>query len=359
LGLFFAATIAQNDRVVISLKKHIEANAEEMAKTAVSAYEAALDSIAKAGAQAMPHLGAGLEQRLSPLREKLSAGITSAELAHTQQGVDRELAKWGESAAQYSKDKANEIKEIMVAVAAAAAAVGARDQRYSDQFSGLTTRLHSIAKLDDLSSVRRSVLASATELKTAVKKMAEEGEQSISQLRAEVANYRAKLEQSEKRGAVDPLTGLASRREVDAQIEERISWRRAFCLAILDLNGFKRINDVHGHVAGDDLLKQFASELRARVRTTDVIGRWGGDEFVVVVDAGLEEAQMRLGRLRQWIFGDYNINSGKGVVQVTLKASIGIAEWDGKESAVELLARADTNMYAEKKLVSIPRSVVA
>jgi len=139
----------------------------------------------------------------------------------------------------------------------------------------------------------------------------------------------------------------------------RISWRQTFCLAILDLNGFKRINDVHGHVAGDDLLKQFASELKARVRDTDTVGRWGGDEFVVVVDADLEEAQIRMDRIREWVFGDYNIDSGKDIVQVTLKASIGIAEWDKKESAVELLARADQKMYAEKKVVSIPRSVVA
>lgn len=344
---------------MISLRKHIEACTEELAKAAVCAYEAALASMAKAGSLAMPHLGAGLERKLNLIRENLSVNLAPGELAEVQLGVDRELAQWGESAAQYSKDKANEIKEIMVAVAAAAAAVGERDQRYSSQFTGLATRLHSIAGLEDLSSVRRSVLASATELKTVVKKMAEEGEQSLSQLRAEVANYRAKLEQSEKREAVDPLTGVANRREIDAQIGERISWRQPFCLAILDLNGFKRINDVHGHVAGDDLLKQFASELKARLRATDLIGRWGGDEFVVIVDACFEEAKVRMDRVREWAFGDYNVSSGKGVVRVNLKASIGVAEWDGKQSAVELLARADQNMYAEKKLVSIPRSVVA
>src|SRR5580658_8738162 len=127
--------------------------------------------------------------------------------------------------------------------------------------------------------------------------------QSISNLRAEVANCRVRLKQAERREAVDSLTGLASRREIDTQIEGRISGDRAFCLAILDLNGFKRINDIHGHVAGDDLIKQFAAVLKSQVRTNDVIGRWGGDEFVIVVDAGLEEAQRRMDRIRQRIFG--------------------------------------------------------
>jgi GGDEF domain-containing protein len=296
--LFSGISVPQNGHVVISLKKHIDACAEEFAETALSAYRSALASIAASCARAVPNLGAGLARKLESLQQNLSIDTTPDEMTHVQQEVDCELAAWAEGAAQYSTDKANEVKEIMVAVAAAAAAVGERDQRYSSQFSGLTTRLHSIAKLEDLSSIRRSVLQSATELKTAVKKMAEDGEQSLSQLRAEVADYRSKLEQSEKREAVDPLTGVANRREIDAQIGERISWRQAFSLAILDLNGFKRINDVHGHVAGDDLLKQFASELKARLRATDLIGRWGGDEFVVIVDAGFEQAQTRMDRVR-------------------------------------------------------------
>jgi diguanylate cyclase (GGDEF)-like protein len=359
LELSFEASIAHNGRVVISLKKHMEALAEELLKAALLAYKETLGSIATVGSQAMPHLGADLRQKLSLLQKDLSVDITPDRMADLQRGVDLALAKWGESAAQFSTDKANEIKEIMVAVAAAAEAVGERDERYSSQFSGLTTRLHSIAKLEDLSSVRRSVLESATELKTVFSKMTEEGEQSLSQLRAEVANYRARLAQSEKREAVDPLTGLASRREIEAQIDERISWKRVFCLAIIDLNGFKRINDVHGHVAGDDLLRQFAAELKAPVRVGDLVGRWGGDEFVLIVDAAFEEAQIRLDRIRQWVVGDYNISTGADVVSVTLNASVGIAEWDRKESAVELLARADRRMYAEKTLISIPRSVVA
>jgi diguanylate cyclase (GGDEF)-like protein len=359
LELPFESSIAHNGRLVISLKKHIEACSEELAKTAVLAYKKTLDSMANAGARAMPHLGPDLQLKLSFPQESLSADITPFKMTELQRGVDAALAKWGKSAAQFSRDKAEEIKEIMVAVAATAAALGERDQRYSSHFSGLSTRLQSIARLEDLSSVRRSVLESATELKTVVKKMAEEGEQSLSQLRAEVASYRAKLAQSEKREALDPLTGLASRREIEAQIEERISDKSAFCLAIIDLNGFKRINDAHGHVAGDDLLKQFAVELKARVRVGDLVGRWGGDEFIVIVDAGLEEAQVRLDRIRQWVVGDYSVSTGTNTASVTLDASVGIAEWDKDETALELLARADQRMYAEKRLIGIPRSIVA
>jgi diguanylate cyclase (GGDEF)-like protein len=99
--------------------------------------------------------------------------------------------------------------------------------------------------------------------------------------------------------------------------------------------------------------------MKAHFRSTDVVGRWGGDEFVVIVDSTLEEAQSSLDRVRKWAFGEYTIETGKGVVKAPMRASIGVAAWDKSETMVELLARADASMYAEKKLRSMPRASVA
>lgn len=344
---------------MISLKKLIESQSEELFAAAMVAYRAALSAMGKAGAEAIPHLGTGLRQKLNRLQESLDSNVSVSDITRAQQNVDVELGQWSANATQYFTDKTKEIQEIMVAVASATEALGERDQRYTLEFGGLTTKLHSIARLGDLTSIRRSIVESATELKTVVGKMAAEGEQSISQLRAEVELYRNKLEQSQQREALDPLTGLASRREIEIQIEERIRWKRDFSLAIIDLNGFKEINDTYGHNAGDDALRQFSVELKAQFRPTDVVGRWGGDEFVVVVDSGLEEARLRMDRVRQWTFGQYTISDGKGNVEVTISASIGIAAWDQKENAAEMIAHADALMYAEKKIKSMPRRVVA
>lgn len=345
--------------MVISLKKHIESNADAVAKATVAAYKSALGAIAKAGAQAIPPLGAGLLQKLNSLRENLPLAATPDQLTTTQTEFEQELGHWGESAAQYSNNKEKEIREIMIAVAVSAEALAERDQRYASQFGGLTTRLHSIAAMEDLSTIRHSVVQSAEDLRSTIDKMTEESEETVAQLRAEVAHYRAKLELVEAREAVDPLTGLANRRETESQIQDRITWRRQFCVAVLDLNGFKKINDIHGHVAGDNLLRKFSSEMKAHFRSTDVVGRWGGDEFIVVLDSTLEEAHASLERVRKWAFGEYAIETGKGTVKVNMKASIGIASWDKKETMVELLARADASMYAEKKLKSMPRASVA
>jgi len=331
----------------------------ENAKAAVEAFKSSIGAIAKAGAQAIPPLGAGLLAKLNVIQESLPREAVKEEVLAAREEFEQELETWGESAAQYSRDKEKEMREIMIAVAVSAESLAERDQRYASQFGGLTTRLQSIAAMQDLSTIRRSVVQSAADMKAAVNKMTEENEESVAQLRAEVAHYRAKLEQSEAREAVDPLTGLANRRETEAQIQDRIVWRRQFCVAVFDLNGFKKINDVHGHVAGDNLLRKFATEMKAHFRSTDVVGRWGGDEFLVMIDSTLAEAQASLDRVRKWAFGEYTIETGKGLVQVPMRASIGVAAWDKKETMVELLARADAAMYAEKKIRHMPRAIVA
>jgi diguanylate cyclase (GGDEF)-like protein len=108
------------------------------------------------------------------------------------------------------------------------------------------------------------------------------------------------------------------------------------------------VNDDYGHMTGDDLLKQFSTELRSACRATDVIGRWGGDEFILLFDCALAEAEAQVVRLRKWICGSYTVHGKAGEVKLRVDASIGLAERLPGEEMKELLERADTAMYAEK-----------
>jgi diguanylate cyclase (GGDEF)-like protein len=115
---------------------------------------------------------------------------------------------------------------------------------------------------------------------------------------------------------------------------------------LIDLNGFKRINDMHGHVAGDVLLKNFSSELRSQFRPADPVGRWGGDEFVVALDCYLDEARARVERVQRWSLGEYTLPGGE---RVTVGAAVGIAEWVAGCTAETLFDAADRAMYTDKK----------
>jgi diguanylate cyclase (GGDEF)-like protein len=128
----------------------------------------------------------------------------------------------------------------------------------------------------------------------------------------------------------DPLTGLPNRRVWDALLDAAVRPdKRPLCVALVDLDEFKAYNDLNGHQAGDALLRQTAAAWRAALRATDVVARYGGDEFAVLMpgcDAtrGLKIAE----RLRL-------------AVPPGGTASIGIAQWNGSETPDELTARAD------------------
>jgi diguanylate cyclase (GGDEF)-like protein len=122
-------------------------------------------------------------------------------------------------------------------------------------------------------------------------------------------------------------------------------------VAILDIDDFKKVNDNHGHLAGDELIKQLAAEIKFACRPTDVIGRWGGDEFIILMDCAMTDAQAQIDRLRDWVCGSYKVNGKSGPGSLQINASIGVAEHAPPETMNQLLARADAAMY-EFKAVS-------
>ena len=146
----------------------------------------------------------------------------------------------------------------------------------------------------------------------------------------------------------DPLTQLVNRRAIDSHLESCSKRETPFSIVYIDLNNFKKINDTHGHQAGDDLLRQVGDRLRLAFRPTDIIGRWGGDEFVALVDTTLTEAESYVSRITQALFQEFVISSGATEQRVNVGAAVGIATWRPGETTTEALQRADAEMYKQK-----------
>jgi diguanylate cyclase (GGDEF)-like protein len=325
-----------------------EAGNKDILSVAVNAYRSALQEMGSCSLDACPALGDKLKTNLAKLGENLTGKIAREDFEATDKGVQEELEQWGRDTARHYREKTGEVREILLVMARTAESVGERDMRCAGQLNEVTVRLEGIACLEDLTEIKASIEKNAAELKTSIERMTAEGKAAIDQLRAQVTTYQVKLEEAEEIASKDALTGLRSRLCVETQLERRIEAGNPFCAAIIDIDEFKQVNDGHGHLIGDELLKQFATELTSACRSTDTIGRWGGDEFMVLLDCGIAEATAQTDRVRQWICGNYTVGGEANPKKLKVEASIGLAEHLPGESMRELLARADAAMYENK-----------
>lgn len=146
----------------------------------------------------------------------------------------------------------------------------------------------------------------------------------------------------------DPLTGVSNRRELDARLDREIAAAgegTRFAIALLDLDGFKPVNDLHGHAVGDALLCEVAARLSGACGHHAMVARQGGDEFAILVPAGSPLLDTALaGHILAVLAAPYRIE-GK-VIRVG--ASIGVATWPEQDSAQKLFEFADRAVYAAK-----------
>jgi diguanylate cyclase len=147
----------------------------------------------------------------------------------------------------------------------------------------------------------------------------------------------------------DGLTGLPNRRSFDQKIDERFSqWtatKKVFCLGLIDIDFFKKINDTYGHPAGDTVLREIANQLRLFAQEGCEVARYGGEEFAVLIDLPLEAAAKMIDRLRDSIHSK-PIMAESHLITVTISSGVSIIL--PEERIGKLVRRADESLYAAK-----------
>jgi len=145
----------------------------------------------------------------------------------------------------------------------------------------------------------------------------------------------------------DALTGLANRRGIDREIAEAVAGKEPFVIILIDVDHFKHINDVYGHPQGDRVLVEIGRMVGSRARARDVAGRWGGEEFLVLVRGALPCVALAIGERYRASFAQLSI-PGLGGQRVT--ASVGVAAFHPSEgfTADQVVAAADAALYEAK-----------
>jgi diguanylate cyclase (GGDEF)-like protein len=177
----------------------------------------------------------------------------------------------------------------------------------------------------------------------------------ISSLRKRIESANGELVRAlqtiEQLAVQDELTGVSNRRHLlDVLNKEKVRVDRGqptFCLGIIDLDHFKRVNDKYGHLQGDEVLRSLIQAVRREIREIDTIARYGGEEFVILlVNTSLDEACSVAERMRH-IASELRYRGLPDGFGVTV--SIGLTEYTRDESVDELLTRADSALYLAKQ----------
>jgi len=176
----------------------------------------------------------------------------------------------------------------------------------------------------------------------------------IERLHQESARLRGQIADLERLADADVLLPMYNRRAFERELAREIALadrhRTPLSVVYIDLNGFKRINDSHGHAAGDAVLKNVADIINHAIRDTDVVGRLGGDEFGVILHrAGYDAAEAKASDLARKIAGQPIVYAGE---RCEIGASAGAVVWRKGETAEEIMTRADAAMYQKKSASS-------
>ena len=173
----------------------------------------------------------------------------------------------------------------------------------------------------------------------------------IERLKADIARAERTIAELEARADIDPLLDILNRRGFERELKRSLAYVQRYgteaALLFIDLDGFKAVNDRHGHAAGDALLKAVARELTGHVRASDVVARLGGDEFGVLLwNSGQAQAAAKARELEKIIAA---ISVAHGAARLSVGASAGIVPLAADATPAQMIDAADQAMYARKK----------
>jgi diguanylate cyclase (GGDEF)-like protein len=219
----------------------------------------------------------------------------------------------------------------------------------SDAFDRMSRRLeHNREEIEKSQSALRQA---HDELEQRVNDRTGELVETNRKLRQEISERKYMEQRLEELSRTDYLTGVLNRRAITRALQETqssvSSEKESFCTILLDLDHFKQINDEHGHAVGDHALRHAVERVRHGIRENDLLGRWGGEEFLIVTPrTSMEEAQGLAERLCRYLADTQVSTDG---VSVTVTGSFGVTRYVPGENIDSCLKRTDDALYAAKR----------
>ncbi len=315
---------------------------------ALECYRSSILEIADAIEAIAPEIADLYREPLVQLRSNL-AGAPDAETLEKSRNALHDIVRSFCERARFQKEAlARDLNQTLSMVARTEDTSAGRNIQHVERLVDFVDRFESAVESADIGKIA----AETAGLREFVQSIELDSHDDFARLREKMLEIQRRLHEVELLASLDPLTGVANRRDLDRELANRISGKQEFCVLLFDLDGFKEINDRFGHLYGDEVLKQVAARLSGQVRARDYVCRWGGDEFVAILACDLAVAEARAHQISERLNGSYHVSADGREIRVALGVTVGLAEYSPGESQDQLFLRVDESMYHRKRSAS-------
>lgn len=257
------------------------------------------------------------------------------------------LLETGEHAAAHQRVRAA-IQELLHGVAASIDGLRGNATKYNSSLQQHRESLENVATYEDLKELEKMLLSEVKNVQSANGQFRRQ----LDEANAKVADQQQELDRLQSVVGVDFLTEIPNRRALDERMGEMMGraerYDNTFSLIVFDIDHFKVINDTHGHSAGDRVLRAIAHLLNEHKRSSDFLGRYGGEEFVLLLpETTLDNAQRLAEKTRERVAAS-SFQFQKHKIRVTLSAGVGELH-AGHDTAKSFFERVDAALYRAKR----------
>ena len=254
----------------------------------------------------------------------------------------------------YISDREKELRDIIDLLTKAMANLDVENRDFYQRVHDQSEKMEQITRLDDIKKIKSALAHEVSQMRDMVDIKKDQDHRQVQQLANQVESLRQELEKSKAKSMTDGLTGVYNRQAFDetmADVIERAKvMNSTFSLLMLDLDDFKKINDTHGHLVGDQVLVAFSQKCRNAIRGDDLIARYGGEEFAIILPGAnlrnaLKKARLICGAISESRYatcGDQNND------YLTMTVSIGVTEFKKNDTPESVISRADKALYKAK-----------
>jgi diguanylate cyclase (GGDEF)-like protein len=317
---------------------------ELAASQAVDCYLSAILDVAEAIDAIAPEISASYRERLTRLHIVLRAQADPETLEESCQALRDILCDFSTKARDHNQTLARDLNQTLDMMARTEHSRSARSVQYVERLVDFTDQVDAAIRSGDVARLSRQ----SADLREFAESIELDSHDAFARLREKLTEIQRRLHEAELLATLDPLTGVANRRELDRELAARVAADQEFCVLLFDVDGFKKLNDRFGHLCGDEVLKQVAARLSGQVRARDFVCRWGGDEFVAILACEQAHAETRARQIATRLNGPYRVAGDGHEIHVDVAVSVGLAQHAAGESLVHLFRRVDERMYRHK-----------